>query len=335
MSGLEVMAGGTLVIVNERAGAGAMADHFRRVEHALEDAIGPFDLAFTDGPGHATALTREALGRAVARIIVGGGDGTIHEVVNGFFDATSGNPIAPEATLALLGGGTGGDFRKTVGITTSEAAVASLVSGRTMAIDVGRVTLTGSDPIGERRRHFVNIGSFGFSGRIMETLGGRGAGTLDRFVPALKALGGHAAHFGATLHALVGWKNVAVRLSFDGGPAEARSVVTVAIGNGRCFGGGMRICPDATLDSGWFDVTVLGDLSKLELLSLTRAIYDGTHIRHPGVTRHRARVIEASPGADAVHPVAPPVVIELDGEVLGPLPARFEILPATLRLAIP
>ena len=328
--GLDVTAGGTLVIVNERAGAGAMADHFRRVEHALEDGIGPFDLAFTDGPGHATELNRMALHGGVARVVVGGGDGTIHEVVNGFFDEVSGHPLRPDAVLALLGGGTGGDFRTSVGLASSEDAIEALIAGRTRAIDVGRVTLTSGT--GGPRRHFVNIGSFGFSGRIMETLGGHGAGALDRFVPALKALGGHAAHFGATLHALVGWRNVAVRLAFDGGPAETRAVVTVAVGNGRYFGGGMRICPDAELDSGVLDVTVLGDLTKLELLSLTRAIYDGTHVRHPGVTRRRVRVLEASPADDSA---TAPVTVELDGEVLGPLPARFEVLPNALRLAVP
>ncbi len=315
----------TLVIINERAGAGAMADHFRRLEHALEDAIGAFELAFTDGPGHATALTRAALGAGVARIVVGGGDGTVHEVVNGFLDETSGLPIAPGAVLGLLGGGTGGDFRRTAGIPTTEAAIAALVSGRARPIDVGRVTL------GSRTRHFLNIGSFGFSGRIMQTLEGAGGGLLDRYVPALKALGGHAAHFGATLHALVGWRNVPVQLSFDDGPAEDHTVVTVAVGNGRYFGGGMKICPDATLDSGVLDVTILGDLTRMEILSLTRAIYEGSHVRHPRVLRRSARAVTAAPaGANA-----PPILVELDGEVLGPLPARFEILPGVLNLAVP
>jgi diacylglycerol kinase (ATP) len=322
----------TLVIINERAGAGAMADAFRRFEHPLEDTIGAFELAFTDAPGHGTELAREALLSGVERIIVGGGDGTINEVVNGFVDPATGAPTAPNATLALLGGGTGGDFRKSVGVRDFESALAALRGGRTMALDVGRVTLLGGPDAPEAPgsvRIFNNIASFGFSGQVIRALEGKGGRLVDRYVPALKALGGQAAHFGGTLRAMLDWKNVEVHMTVDERDLGVQRIVTAAIAKGRYFGGGMMIAPDARLDSGHLDITTLGDFGRFEMLGLARHIYAGRHLHHPKVRTDTGRVVVARPmGRD-------PVLIEIDGELFGQLPARFEVIPAALRLAVP
>ncbi len=320
----------TLVIINERAGAGAMADAFRRFEHPLEDAIGAFELAFTDGPGHATELARSALEDGVERIIVGGGDGTINEVVNGFVDPVTGVPTAPEATLALLGGGTGGDFRKSVGVRDFDAALAALKGGRTVALDVGRVTLLGEPgaaPLGVRI--FNNIASFGFSGQVIRALEGKGGRLVDRYVPALKALGGQAAHFGGTLRAMLDWKNVDVHMVVDERDLGVQRIVTAAVAKGRYFGGGMMIAPDARLDSGHLELTTLGDFGRVEMLGLARHIYTGRHLHHPKVRTDAGKVVVARPMGRE------PVLIEIDGELFGQLPARFEIIPAALRLAVP
>ena len=304
----------TLVVVNEHAGGGAMADVFRRMEHPLLAAIGHFDVAFTDGPGHATTLVRKALGDGYRRIVSGGGDGTLNECVNGFF-AEDGTPLGTEVELALLAGGTGGDFRKTVGVRSSEDTLGALGRGRSIPIDIGRVTF--ATPSGEGARYFVNIASFGMSGLV------------DRNVPAFKQFGGRIAYFGATLKSLWGWKNPKVSLTLDGEALAPQRMIISAIANGRFFGGGMQICPDARLDSGVFEVCVLGDFGRLELMMLTGSIYEGRHVYHPKVQIRRARVVEASaPGGEEVF-------LDIDGEALGTLPARFEILPAALRLVVP
>lgn len=312
--GAEGTARRTLVVVNEHAGGGAMADVFRRLEHPLMAAIGPFDVAFTDGPGHAIAIVRKALSEGYQRIISGGGDGTLNECVNGFF-AADGTPLGPEAELALLSGGTGGDFRKTVGVRSSEDTLAALARGRSIAIDIGRVTYSARE--GQGTRYFINIASFGMSGLV------------DRNVPAFKQFGGRIAYFGATLKSFLGWKNPRVALTLDGEALAPQRVVTVAVANGRYFGGGMQICPDARLDSGIFEVGVLGDFGRLELVMLSGSIYEGRHVYHPKVQIRRARIVEAAaPGGEEVF-------LDIDGEPLGVLPARFEILPAALRLVVP
>lgn len=304
-----------LAVINEHAGGGAMADIFRRLEQPLRGAIGDFDVAFTDRPGHAVGIVREALAEGYQRIISGGGDGTLNECVNGFFDA-DGEPISPEASLALLSGGTGGDFRKTVGLRSSDDALAALKAGRTKRIDVGRVRFVGDDGA-SGTRHFVNIASFGMSGLV------------DRNVVAFKQFGGTIAYLGATLKSMWGWRNPTVTLTLDDEALAPQPIVTVAVANGRYFGGGMMVCPDAELDSGVFEVGVLGDLSRLELMLLSRAMYTGQHVHNPKVSMHRAAVVDALPeGGQKVY-------LDIDGEPLGMLPARFELLPATLELVVP
>ena len=314
----------TLAVINEHAGGGSMADVFRRLEHPLRDAIGDFDVAFTDKPSHAIELVRKALADGYLRVLSGGGDGTLNECVNGFFD-DDGKPISPEAELALLSGGTGGDFRKTVGLKSSEDALQALIGGRTLAVDVGRVTFV--SPSGPAARCFINIASFGMSGLV------------DRNVGAFKQFGGKAAYFGATLKSMWGWKNPRVSLTIDGEALAPMSISTVAVANGRYFGGGMKVCPDARLDSGSLEVGVLGDLGRVELMLMSRSLYDGKHVYHPKVLMRRGKVIEAaaaaSPSAaDAGQPTKN-VYLDIDGEALGVLPARFEVMPAALKLVVP
>jgi len=311
-----------LVVVNEHAGGGQMADTFRRLEHALRDLLGAFDLAFTDSGGHATAIVRQALAAGGRKLVIaGGGDGTLNEVVNGFFDADTGARLSPETKLAMISGGTGGDFRKTVRISGPDATLAALRGGRTQRADVGLVVARAPDG-GEVRRHFINIASFGL------------AGLVDRTIPDFKSWGGKLGYFGATLKSLWAWKNPRVAITVDGEPMPPQPIVNVAVANGRYFGGGMMVAPDARLDSGHFEVTVLGDFGRLELMLLTRAIYAGEHVYHPKVrTRHATDVrAEAVAGPDGV---LPEVFLDIDGEPVGQLPARFTILPGAIELVVP
>jgi YegS/Rv2252/BmrU family lipid kinase len=314
MSTVDTSAPRTIAIVNEHAGGGAMADIFRRLEHPLQDAIGPFDVAFTDGPGHAIALVRRALSEGYRRVLSGGGDGTLNECVNGFF-SEDGRPLAPDATLALLSGGTGGDFRKTLGLRSSEDALKALAQGKTVLADVGRVTFATQG--GTDSRCFINIASFGMSG------------VVDRLVRSYARYGGKIAYYGATLRGMWGWKNPVVALTLDGEELAPLPIFTVAVGNGRYFGGGMQVCPDARLDSGMFEVCVLGDFSRLELLLQSQMLYSGTHVYNAKVQMRRAKVVDAAAVGDRE------VLLDIDGEPLGSLPARFEILPATIRLVVP
>ena len=303
----------TTVIVNERAGGGATMDCFRRVEYRLFELLGDFDLAFTESPGHATELVREAIEKGAKRIVIGGGDGTVNEAINGFFDP-SGQPIGADTILGLLPGGTGGDLRKSLGIPDEATALTVLEAGHTHPCDVG--LLTYRDDRGNRcRRHFINIASFGFSG------------TVDRFVSTFSALPGQWAYLAATARALLDYTNPTVKLVIDDHFEAEAPITTVAVANGKFFGAGMKVAPGALLDDGLFNVTILGAMSRLELVGLARSIYDGSHVNDAKVLTRVGKVVEASSDEE--------VPLDVDGEALGWLPARFEMLPAALRILTP
>jgi YegS/Rv2252/BmrU family lipid kinase len=308
----------TVLVVNPSAQNGQLGRRWSELAADLRRELGTFEVAMTKAPGDATRLSREALESGAGAVVAVGGDGTINEVVNGFFDDD--RPVAPDALLGMLPFGTGGDFRKAVPLPrdTREAA-RILARRRSRTIDVGHLELTGADrrPV---RRIFINIASFGMSGLV------------DEYVnKASKRLGGRLSFMLATARAGLSYQNQRVRMVFDGDESAPVDVTvnTVAVANGRYFGGGMFVAPQAELDDGQFDVVALGDMGKLDFLRHGRKIYTGTHLGLDKVSQRRARVVRAEPvGGDRVR-------LDVDGETPGLLPATFRILPGTVRLVVP
>ncbi len=310
----------TVVVVNPNSQGGKLGKRWPEVAETLQRAF-PFEDVATRGVGDATQLTREALSSGAERIVAIGGDGTVNEVVNGFF--VNGQPIAPEATFAIVPFGTGGDFRKTLGIPNDVQEAAKVIAmGKRRKIDLGKLTFvatTGESAGGQAVRMFANITSFGLSG------------VVDRLVnESKKRLGGKMAFAWASIKATFQYTNQRVQLVFDGTDRVETTIYNVAVANGRYFGGGMKVAPNAELDDGAFDVVAFGDMGLGEAIKLSRKIYDGAHLSMDKVTSRRARVVYAEP-------IDPNGVVELDvdGEAPGTLPAQFEIVPRALWVAAP
>ncbi len=305
----------TTVIVNPNSQGGKLRERWHEVSETLSRAF-PFEEAMTTGKGDATKLTREALRAGAERIVAVGGDGTINEVVNGFFE--NGVAIAPDASLGMIPFGTGGDFRRTLKLPTEVAdAAAVIAANQRIKIDVGRLdftTMTG----GAETRMFANIASFGVSG------------VVDRLVNESGKKLGRLSFMLATARATWSYKNQRVQLVLDGKDRVEATINTVAVANGRYFGGGMMVAPNAEIDDGTFDVIAIGDLGFGELLTSGRRLFKGTHLAMDKVTARRAKLVEAE-GID------PGSVIELDvdGENPGKLPARFEVVPSALWMVVP
>jgi YegS/Rv2252/BmrU family lipid kinase len=306
----------TVLVVNPKSQGGRLGKRWKDIADTIGRAF-PFEEAITEAPGDATRLTREALRSGTLRVVAIGGDGTINEVVNGFFDER-GAAIAPDASFAVIPFGTGGDFRRTVQLSTDLAEAARVIAANhRRKIDVGRIEFTAND--GTRAlRMFANIASFGVSG-VVDRLVNQSGKKLGRLTFAV-----------ATARATWSYKNQRVQLVFDGRDRVEATINTVAVANGRYFGGAMMVAPNAELDDGQFDVIAMGDFGFGDILTGGRRIYQGTHLTMDKVTARRARVVEAEP-------IDPAAVIELDidGENPGRLPARFELLPAALWLVVP
>jgi diacylglycerol kinase (ATP) len=188
------------------------------------------------------------------------------------------------------------------------------VEGSSREIDLGRVRYRSWDG-GERESYFANIASAGMSGAIAK-----------RTNETSKALGGKVSYFWATFAVFARWRNSEVRVQVDDERRVAR-MHDVVVANGRYFGGGMMICPDAAPDDGLFDVLLIGDLTKRDLLLTLPKTYRGRHLPHPKAELLRGATVEV----DAPEPLP----VELDGEQPGTTPARFEIVPRALRLRVP
>lgn len=285
------------------------------LQDALREAGASFETALTSGPRDATRIVRQAIRDGYAGVAVVGGDGTLNEAVNGFFDE-GGEPIGNDAWLGPLPCGTGGDFRRTLGVSNEVVPmVTRMMWAKPRAVDVGWLTYRDREGR-EGHRAFINIASFGMGG-LVDDLVSRGP----------KWLGGKPAYLLGIVRAMGRYKNRAVRIVVDDQPPVELTIVNLAVANGRYFGGGLQIAPEAIVDDGLFDVVAIRDLSIPAQWKLAPALYGGNVLGRDGIWSARGKKVVAEP-AD----YAGPVLLDVDGEALGALPATFELRPGAVRL---
>ena len=302
------------LILNPKAGSGRAQRAWHGLRPLLKDALGHVELRLTEAPNHATELTREALAGGADLVIATGGDGTVNEVLNGYL--ADGKAVSPDACLALIPLGTGGDFARSAEITKSPAdAVRAIRDRKIRRMDAARVRL--ADPEGQLiERYFINVTSFGMGGEVSVS-------AKNNF---LTHHHGRAAFLWATVFTFLRFRAKTVRLELDGQPMDEQlQIMQVAIGNGGYQGGGMLPCPLAKLDSGCLDLTVIEKIGLIDFLLSLRLLYSGTIYSHPKC--HHFRVKHASATSRGT------VLAEVDGEAVGGLPLQAEILPAAVAFA--
>jgi YegS/Rv2252/BmrU family lipid kinase len=327
-------AGNIFVVLNPKSGGGKLAKRARELHKLLGARLGQnITIEQTTGPSSATSLTKEAIQQGFERIIAVGGDGTINEVVNGFFSSAedTGRGTMPTAdalpSLGIIPFGTGSDLSRSLELPRDPRAALMLIErGHTRTFDVGRISC--KSPAGrDITRYFLNIASCGLS-----------SGVVERVNRGRKKLGGRLSFAVATLAEMRRFRPAKLRITMDDRPAHEISVHVIAICNFRYFGGGMFIAPKAVGDDGYFDVVTIEPMGKAAFLTRASAVYSGTHIHRKDVHYERARrvVIEQRPSGRDQQPssVLVPLGLDVDGEVPGTLPATFENLPRALRLIV-
>jgi YegS/Rv2252/BmrU family lipid kinase len=266
------------------------------------------DTHFSEAPGHLTVLARQAVAEGADLLVVVGGDGSVYEVANG---------IAGEedVEIAVIARGTGWDFVRTYRIPRRiDEAVHVALHGSTREIDLGHVTFRAWSGE-ERQAWFANVASVGMSGAIAQ-----------RANDTTKAMGGKVSYLWATFAVFARWQAGELRVAV-GDELRGGRMHDVVVANGRYFGGGMMICPDASPEDGQLDVLLIGDLTKRDLLTTLPKTYRGRHLPHP-----KAEVLR---GSTVTVESDEPLPIQLDGEQPGTTPARFEVVPRALRLRVP
>lgn len=301
-------------VVNPHSAGGRTAQRWPQLAALLESRLGRVITRFTGEPGAGIAITRALLREGCDLIVAVGGDGTINEVANGFFDRDE--MIRPDAVLGILPLGTGGDFRRTLEIPAdAPGAIEILAAGAPARIDVGKANFRAKGGV-QTSRYFVNLLSFGMGGHVAA----QSKNWMGLF-------GGKSAFLWATLRTLLSYRGRHVSLALDGSSTRTPFFITnVAVGNGQFHGGGMRPCPAAVLNDGVLDVTVISYAGAPRLLSSFSMLYSGDVYSHPNVRHFQAAHILAE-AANATE-------IEIDGEPVGTLPLEVTLLPKQLRVQV-
>jgi YegS/Rv2252/BmrU family lipid kinase len=302
------------VIMNPQSANGDTGRRWPQLRPAIEGIIGPFDPLITEKPGHAADLTRQALKDGCDRIVSVGGDGTHHEVLNGFFEDYL--PINPEATLVIMPQGTGSDLARLLGLSRDSDPLRLLNGEHVVRADVGRVTFTVPKGGGTSARYFVNIADFGAGGAV-----------ADRVNRHSKALGGFASFLWAIIKTVLTYRPPVIRLQVDGLFVEQKCM-DVIVANGQYYGGGIHVAPEAKLNSGKFEVFAIG---KITLLDFVRHIGDF----YRGDLKKVKKLVKCFSASRIVAHSEERVLVNLDGEIPGELPAAIEILPSALKLVVP
>jgi diacylglycerol kinase (ATP) len=301
---------GAIAIVNPTSAAGRTGRRWKQIRLALRRHLGVCEEALTEYPGHATEITRAALQNGHRMIVVVGGDGTLGEVAAGFF--LDKKAYSDHVMIGYIPQGTGADFGRTLGIENDwEQASARLASGRPRLIDVGHVEFV--DHSGARsQRIFVNVASFGCGGAVSRAV-----------AAADKRMGGRLAYTMTTFRTLVRYHDQSVVITIDDDEAQELSITNFAVCNARFFGGGMQVAPSAQVDDGQLDVTVWSGYRLRDFIFKQRALFDGSHIDDPRTRTRKIQRLRATSDQ--------PVLLDVDGENPGCLPASFSIIPGALR----
>ena len=298
----------TVFLVNPASANGSTGRRWPEVAHRAATRGLEGDALLSERPGHLGELARGAADGGAKLLVVVGGDGSVNEVANGIAGRD-------DVEIALIPRGTGWDFARTYGIPHKlDGAIEVALTGRPRTIDLGRAGYHAWDG-GEEQLYFANVASAGMSGAIAQ-----------RANDTTKSLGGKVSYLWATLAVFARWQNSEIRITVDDESRTGR-MHDVVVANGRTFGGGMIICPEAEPDDGLFDVLTIGDLTKRDLLATLPKTYRGRHLPHPKAELLRGAVVTVASDA--------PLPVELDGEQPGTTPVRFEIVPSALRVRVP
>ncbi len=264
----------------------------------------------TTGRGQATEFTREILAEGYRKIISIGGDGTLHEVINGVF--TQDHCLPKEVTIGLIPVGTGNDWGRMFGIPlVYEGAAGVIKEGKSLLHDIGVIDyFSGSEKL---RTFFINIAGLGFEAAVIKRTNKQKE----------KGRSSKAIYLYNLLRSLVSYNNTPVEISIDGKTSQAK-VFSINIGNGRYCGGGMRQTPDALPDDGLLDITIIKEMGKLEIIRSLSMLYDGTVLSHPKIDGFRTTGLKVV--SDTM------LLIEADGELLGHTPAEFSIIPSAINI---
>ncbi|KTC99552.1 diacylglycerol/lipid kinase family protein [Legionella erythra] len=298
------------VIINPMAGNGAGKKIWRALEPGLNALFEKITYRMSNYSDDISQLTRDLLSEHPDYLVIIGGDGTLSQAINGLI--AEDQLRYPDLKVAYFNCGCGGDFARQFPSQHITEFLDRLVHNQTINTNVGKITFH------DKIRYFINIASCGVSAEVVVSASK---------TPWLKRVGGGIYYFVHGFKSLLSLKPVDVRIEYDNHPAETVKMSMIALCNGQFFGGRMHVAPMAKLDDDLLDVVMFLDATPLRALLKFRKIYSGRHLQEPKVHYRQAKTV-------LIETLGKKVSVEADGEILGYLPARFELIPMQLQLII-
>ncbi len=302
------------LVVNPIAGSGKARKAFPSILHKFRELTdSEIRVAYTTGAGDAIVLTRDAIVNGALMVVSVGGDGTINEVINGFFNNKI--PINPFCELGVIDCGTGGGFASTVNLPESiDQQIELILKSSAIPIDLGCVDFidTSNKPT---FRFFIGECQTGIGSLVVSKIGSK-----------LKAVAGKYAFFYVSTVEALTLKPSRLRVKYDDNIEEEHRLLGLVVGNGIVCGGGMRLTPNAKLNDGLFDVLLIHNMGLVQRLMNLSKVYSGKHIlsRHFSTKRCKKITIQSDS----------PVSLEADGELLGYSPFAMKIFPQVIKVKV-
>jgi diacylglycerol kinase (ATP) len=282
-------------IVNRVSGNGKGLKVWKKVEKLLKEKRVNYQVRFTERPKHAVEIAKEFSSEKCDAVVAIGGDGTIHDVANGL--------IGSNIPLGIIPAGSGNDLARALDIPMDyKKALERILMGKQRTIDVGRIG----------KEYCITVTGIGFDGKVAEV------NNSSKYKNWLNFIRLGALSYGfSVLHVLLNYRPVNIQLKVDGKSFVFFNVWLIAIANIPNYGGGIRICPDACYNDGLFDICIVHNITKWELLRMFPKAYKGKHVFHPSVTMIKGKHVEVTSGW--------PVIVQSDGEILTKTPVNVMI----------
>lgn len=297
-----------LIIINPISGRGRGTKAEPEIRRLLDAERFDFDMVRTNAQWHAAELAEQAVADGYDLVVAAGGDGTFHEVVNGLMSAAREGEIG--GTMGILPIGSGSDFANTVGVPFDLAeACGRLLHGEDRVVDVGRVWVPDAKP-----QFFDNTVNIGFGG------------VVTREARKVKWLTGTALYLPVVLKTVfLYYRAPQVTITYDGQELSLPAVM-VCVANGPREGGGFHVAPNASPEDGLFDICVVREISRLQMLGIIPSFMNGSHCDKEPITMLQGARITVTSADD--------LIAHVDGEMLCTDAHRidFEILPSRLRV---
>lgn len=299
-------------VVNPEAGSGKGRSDWPQIKQLLEENDIDFDFALTEKKYHAVEITVSAINNGFKKILAVGGDGTLNEIVNAVFIQQATSPL--NILIGVIGVGTGNDWQRMYCLPDNYLGkVQAIKNAKSFTQDIGRVDYFESRY--PQTRYFANAAGVGFDAQVAQS--------TNRLKESGKK--GKLLYIFSLLKTLISYKSTIISVAIDHKRVGGK-IFSLTLGIGRYNGGGMMQLPNALADDGLFDVTIIRNVKRNEVIRNVYRLYNGTILKHPKISGYQGRKVVISS--------KPPVYLEVDGESLGTSPFTFTLVPRGINVVV-